>query len=103
MLQVSSIRNNFEKALEGLNKRNIPQADTLLSQVLEIDDKRKETQAERDRLQAESNLISKEIGTLIRAGKKEDADKVKARTAELKNQVKKLENDYDQLEETLKQ
>ena len=103
MLQVSSIRNNFEKALEGLNKRNIPQAGALLSQVLEIDEGRKETQAERDRLQAESNLISKEIGTLIRAGKKEEADKVKAKTAELKIHVKNLENDYDQLEEKLKQ
>ena len=103
MLQVSFIRNNFEKAVEGLNKRNFPQADNLLSHVLEIDDKRKETQVERDRLQAESNLISKEIGTLIRAGKKEEADKIKVRTAELKNQVKNLEHDYDQLEETLKQ
>lgn len=103
MLQVGFIRNNFERAVEGLNKRNFPQADTLLSQVLEIDDKRKETQAERDRLQAESNLISKEVGTLIRAGNREEADKIKARTAELKNQVKALENEYGQLEEELKQ
>src|SRR5690606_39074516 len=75
----------------------------LLSQVLEIDNKRKETQTQRDQLQAESNNIAKEIGALMKAGKKEEAEKVKARTGVIKGQVKELENKYDHLEEELQQ
>ncbi|MEX2593574.1 MAG: serine--tRNA ligase [Anditalea sp.] len=103
MLQVNFIRDNFDIAVGGLKKRNFPQAENLLSQVLEIDKKRKETQSHRDSLQAESNSISKEIGALMQAGKKEDAEKVKARTSVIKGQVKALENDFDQLEEKLRQ
>src|SRR5690606_14349058 len=96
------IRENFEKAVEGLEKRNFPQAETLLSQVLEIDNKRKETQTQRDQLQAESKNIAKEIGSLMKAGKTVEAEKVKARTGAIKGQVKELETKYDQLEEELK-
>ena len=102
MLQVNYIRENFEKAVEGLEKRNFPQAETLLSQVLEIDNKRKETQTQRDQLQAESKNIAKEIGSLMKAGKTVEAEKVKARTGAIKGQVKELETKYDQLEEELK-
>jgi seryl-tRNA synthetase len=103
MLQVNFIRENFDKAVEGLNKRNFPQAQSLLSQVLDIDNRRKETQTHRDQLQAESNNIAKEIGILIKTGQKEEAEKVKARTGVIKAQVKELESKYDQLEEELKQ
>lgn len=102
MLQVNFIRDNFNKAVEGLNKRNFPQAEEALTQVLELDKKRKETQTERDLLQAESNNISREIGGLMKAGKKEEAEKIKSRTAAIKGQIKILESNYDQLEEELK-
>jgi len=103
MLQVNFIRENFEKAVEGLNKRNFPHAEELLSQVLEIDKKRKETQSERDQLQAEANGIAKEIGGLMKAGKKDEAEKVKLRTADIKSQIKTLESDYDGFEQELKE
>src|SRR5690606_13637863 len=98
MLQVNFIRDNFDKAVEGLNKRNFPQADAALSQVLDLDKKRKETQAERDQLQAESNTISKQIGTLMKSGQKEEGEKIRARTADIKSQIKTLETDYDRIE-----
>lgn len=103
MLQVNFIRDNFELAVEGLKKRNFSQAESLLSKVLELDKKRKETQTERDQLQAESNIISRQIGDLMKSGKKEEAQEIKARTALIKRQVKALETDYDHLEEELKQ
>jgi seryl-tRNA synthetase len=103
MLQVNFIRDNFEKAVAGLDKRNFPQAEKLLSKVLEIDKKKKETQSDRDSLQAESNSISREIGTLMKAGKKQEAEKIKARTSLIKGQIKELEDRFGQLEEELKQ
>ena len=74
-----------------------------MSQVLEIDNRRKETQTHRDQLQAESNNIAKEIGALMKAGRKEEAENIKSRTGIAKSQVKELESKYDQLEEELKQ
>lgn len=102
MLQVNFIRDNYDKAVEGLNKRNFPQAESTLLQVLDLDKKRKETQAERDQLQAESNNIAKEIGGLMKAGKKDEAEQIKSRTTAIKSQIKVLEVDYNQLEEEIK-
>jgi seryl-tRNA synthetase len=103
MLLVNTIRENFETVLEGLQKRNFPHAEAALHQVLELDKKRKETQAERDALQAEANNISKQVGMLMREGKKEEADNQKALTTEIKNQIRILEDTYTDFEEELKQ
>lgn len=103
MLLVNTIRDHFETVLEGLQKRNFPHAEAALHQVLELDKNRKETQVERDRLQAESNTRAKEIGALLREGKKEEAEKIKSRTTEIKEQIKLLEDTYSNYEEDLKQ
>jgi seryl-tRNA synthetase len=103
MLLVNTIRDNFETVLEGLQKRHFTHAEATLHQVLEFDKTRKETQTERDHLQAESNNISKEIGVLMREGKKEEAEIIKSRTAELKSQIKILEDNYHNTEEDLRQ
>jgi seryl-tRNA synthetase len=103
MLLVNTIRDNFEIVLEGLQKRNFPNAEAVLHQVLEIEKSRKETQAQRDNLQAESNLISKQIGLLMKEGKKEEAEKNKTRTTDIKESIKSLEESYGTYEEDLRQ
>ncbi|WP_373520283.1 serine--tRNA ligase [Aquiflexum sp.] len=103
MLLVNAIRDNFETVLQGLHKRNFAKAETILLQVLEIDKNRKETQAQRDNLQAESNTISRQIGALMKEGEKEEAEKIKFRTSEIKEQIKTLESSYTNYEEELKQ
>lgn len=103
MLLVNTIRDNFEIVLEGLQKRNFPNAEAVLHQVLEFDKKRKETQLKRDTLQAESNSISKQIGMLMKEGKKEEAEKIRTRTTEIKEQIKTLEEEYNTYEEDLRQ
>jgi seryl-tRNA synthetase len=103
MLLVNTIRDSFEIVLQGLQKRNFANAESILLQVLEIDQNRKETQAQRDHLQAESNTISRQIGALMKEGKKEEAEKIKSRTSEIKEQIKTLETSYSNIEEELKQ
>lgn len=103
MLLVNTIRDNFENTLAGLQKRNFPNAQDVLIQVLDLDNKRKETQSQRDSLQSESNNYSKEIGILMREGKKEEAEKIKSFTSEIKDKVKSLEDIFSQTEEELKQ
>jgi seryl-tRNA synthetase len=101
MLLVQTIKDQFEKVLEGLSKRNFPNAESQLNVIIDLDNQRKETQKLRDSLQSESNQIAKEIGALMQQGKKEEAEKVKLRTSEIKNQIKELEDKFSTIEEEL--
>jgi seryl-tRNA synthetase len=90
MLSVNQIRENHQAVLAGLQKRNFSNAQAILAQVLEVDDLRKSSQAQRDQLQAESNTISKEVGILMKEGKIEEATQIRERTAQIKSQIKEL-------------
>ena len=102
MLLVNHIRENLAAVLEGLQKRNIPNPQEILDQVLSLDDLRKSSQTERDQMQAEANSISKQIGLLMKEGKKEEAEIAKSRTAEIKVSIKELEEQTSKAEEDLK-
>jgi seryl-tRNA synthetase len=102
MLLVNQIRENFAAVLVGLHKRNFPNAEAILHQAISIDELRKSTQSQRDQIQAESNSISKEIGLLLREGKTAEAGIIREKTAELKLQIKSLEEQYASAEEELK-
>ncbi|MDO5509235.1 MAG: serine--tRNA ligase [Weeksellaceae bacterium] len=106
MLLVTDIRENLQTYKEGLQKRNFKQPE-LLSQAVELDDNRKQTQFELDNLLAESNKLSAEIGELFKSGKAEQANEIKAKTADLKQNIKSLQDqlksDKERLEEVLLQ
>ncbi|SHM53903.1 seryl-tRNA synthetase [Cyclobacterium lianum] len=103
MLQVNQIRADFDQACIGLKKRNLENPEDLLRQVLLLDDQRKKIQMDRDNFQAESNNMAREIGQLMRTGKKDEAEKIKEKTASLKSKVKLLEEEYNEVENTLTQ
>ena len=102
MLQVPYLRENTEKALSGLAKRNKDFSATVES-IISVDESRRKLQNELDNLLAESNKISKIIGDLFKEGKREEADGMKVRTTEIKEECKGLETNLSQLEEELKQ
>jgi seryl-tRNA synthetase len=102
MLLVQHLRENYDQVLLGLKKRNFSNAAAVLEQVLALDDLRKTSQTQRDQIQAEANTISKEIGGLMKAGKMEEATAVRDRSALLKTQIKELEDQHEQAEESLK-
>jgi len=102
MLQVPYLRENTEKALTGLAKRNKDFSATVQS-IISVDESRRKLQNELDNLLAESNKISKTIGDLFKEGKREEADGMKARTTEIKEECKGIETNLSQLEEELKQ
>ena len=102
MLLVQHLRENYDQVLHGLKKRNFSNAAAVLEQVLALDDQRKNSQTQRDQIQAEANTISKEIGGLMKAGKMEEATAVRDRSALLKTQIKELEDQHEQVEEALK-
>lgn len=102
MLLVNQIRDNYEGVLAGLQKRNFPNAKAVLAQALEIDDLRKSTQSQRDQIQAESNAISKQIGALMKEGKAAEATEIRELTAQIKIQIKELEDQNSKAEDDLK-
>ena len=83
MLQVNFLRENKERVTAGLNKRNFKQIE-LVDEAISTDDERKKLQFELDQNLTEMNKISKEIGILMKEGKKEDAETAKSKTAEYK-------------------
>ncbi len=89
MLQVSFIRENTDLVRKGLAKRNI-EAEPLIEQSLHLDEERRRLQAELDKVLAESNRLSKEIGILYKSGKAAEANAIKAKTTELKESSKTL-------------
>ena len=103
MLQINVIRENVDKILTGLSKRNFKDAEDLIHQVVETDSLRKGTQKKADDLKGKSNIDSKKIGELIRAGKNEDVNVLKGAVAADKLQIKVLEEGLVVLENRLQE
>ena len=90
MLQVAFIRENKERVLKGLAIRNFVDAEKTIDQVIDIDEKRRAIQTQLDKILAESNKISKEIGNLFKSGEKQKANILKEKTVQLKEDSKLL-------------
>ena len=64
MLQIAFIRENQEKVIKALAKRNID-ATNIVKDVVALDEIRRETQVALDNILSESNKLSKDIGDLM--------------------------------------
>lgn len=100
MLEVNFIRNNKERVIEGLKKRNFSNPD-MISNIINFDDQRKELQTKLDQSLSERNKLSKEIGKLFKEGKKEQADEMKEKVNSLKEEYATVENSLKQVTESL--
>ena len=102
MLQISYIRENKEKVLTGLKKRNFGELE-LVEQAIALDEKRRALQTELDEALSKSNKLSKEIGALMKEGKKEEAEAAKEQTAQYKELTKRLNAELDETATSLTQ
>ena len=100
MLQVSFLREQKERVVEGLKKRNFKNLE-LVDEAIQLDDLRKKTQLELDTQLSEINKISKEIGMLMKDGKKDEAEAAKSKTAQYKESSKELTNKLSEIEVSL--
>lgn len=92
MLELNYLRNHTEEAKRRLKKRN--RETGIIDTVLALDEDRRKTQVLMDNAQAEMNSTSKTIGQLLAQGKKEDAEKAKFKTAELKKTISDLQTQH---------
>ncbi|MCI6643745.1 MAG: serine--tRNA ligase [Alloprevotella sp.] len=84
MLTIKQIIDNREAVLCGLAKKHFKDAEAVIDRVLAINTVRKEAQAELDARLAQLKKLSQNIGALMKAGQKDEAEKAKAEVAELK-------------------
>ncbi len=90
MLQLQFIKEHREECISRLKIKNVKDVETRIDEIIALDAERRALQAKADGVKAEQNKAAKEIGALMKQGLKDEAEKAKARTAELKAEEKSL-------------
>lgn len=101
MLTINLIREKKDYVIERLKLKNF-NAEDIIEKVIDLDTAKREIQSKANLLEADMNRISKEIGILMKNGKKEEAESAKARTYAIKEEIKTLLDDLDPIEADLR-
>ena len=101
MLQTQFIRDNKELVIKGLEKKYFPNAVQAVEAIIDTDARRRSTQTELDALLSQANTLAKEIGTLMQAGKKEEAEQARTHSTNLRTRSKALTDTLTGLETDL--
>ena len=101
MLTLKVITEETDRVIRGLEKKHFKDAKESIAKVIELNDKRRSAQNQLDKNLAEVNSTSKLIGSLMKEGKKEEAEAAKARVAEIKEGNKSLQAEMDQAAEDM--
>jgi seryl-tRNA synthetase len=101
MLTINLIREKREFIIERLKVKNFEAAE-ILGKIITLDTERRDIQTRTDQMQGEMNKISKEIGSLMKEGKMNEAEAAKEKTYKLKEEIKLLSDKLPALENELK-
>jgi seryl-tRNA synthetase len=101
MLQLSYIQENKEDVLKRLAIKNFKDAESIINSIIELDNNRKSAQRLADDVKAEANGLAKQIGELMKSGKREEAETLKAKTAELKGKEKEFDETLKNIEQDI--
>ena len=99
MLTLKLITENTERVIKGLEKKHFQNARQAIEQVLATDKQRREAQQQLDNNKMESNQLSKQIGALMKEGKRSEAEEVKNKVAQLKQNEKVLKETMENAEQ----
>lgn len=102
MLEITRIRTEKEAIIQGLQKRHFDAA-PVINELLEKDEQWRKGKAELDSILSEMNTYAKNIGLLMKEGKKEEAEAAKTAVAELKGREAALKEEVDQLDKAILQ
>ena len=103
MIDINLIRENSDLVKENIKKKFQDEKLVLVDEVKELDEKARSIQKEVDDLKANKNKLSKEIGNLMRDGKKEEADKIKKEIADSGDKINKLDEELVGVQEEIKE
>ena len=91
MIDIKLIRENRDLVKENIKKKFQDEKLVLVDEVFELDKEVREAKLKGDNLRSEKNNLSKSIGLLMRDGKKEEAEEIKKKIADMDAQIKILE------------
>ena len=102
MLEVNKVRDEFENILKALEKRGISDIKNKLQDLIKLDDQRKSLKSEIDKINNESNTISKDIGIAFKSGKDDNVESLKLKSQELKEKSKIINDNLKETENKLR-
>ncbi|MGM9712332.1 MAG: serine--tRNA ligase [Prevotella sp.] len=98
MLTLKLISEETERVIKGLEKKHFKGAKEAVEKVLELDKCRREAQQKSDKAKQESKKMAAQIGQLMKQGKKDEAEEIKAQVAVLKSLDKAMEQAMEEAE-----
>ncbi len=102
MLTLKFITENRDEVVRRLSKKHFAAAAETVDKVIELDEIRRSTQKELDATLAQMNQMSKSIGALMQAGKKDEANEAKQQTGKLKDDIKTMQDKMAEVESSLR-
>ena len=103
MLDIKFVRANPDAVKENIKKKFQDEKLPLVDEVIAFDEEYREAKTKADTLRGERNALSKQIGGLMAQGKKDEAEQVKARAAEMGKEIEELEAKETDLEAKIKE
>lgn len=97
MLSIQDLRTDSSLIVEKLKKRGLD-FQSSVEEILALDSESRGIRTELERMQSESNQAASKIGQLMREGKKEEAESIKSKTSEWKQEIKLLQAEVDEKE-----
>jgi seryl-tRNA synthetase len=101
MLTLKLITEETDRVIRGLEKKNFKDARNAIDAVLAVDKKRREAQQQLDKNLSEAKKMAAQIGGLMKEGKREEADAIKAKVSEMKETNKQLEDAMNHAQEEM--
>ena len=102
MLDIKFVRENADAVRENIRKKFQDQKLPLVDEALALDKRNREIKQEVEDLRAKRNRVSKEIGGLMKQGRREEAEAVKAEIAKDGARIDELSQEETQVEESLR-
>ncbi len=102
MIDINLVRDNPELVKENIRKKFQDKKLPLVDEVIGLDKKKRELQLEGDNLRARRNTLAKQIGVLMREGKKEEAEQAKAESKANNERIAAIEKETAEISETIK-
>ena len=93
MLTLKQITEQTEQTVKGLEKKHFKGAQEAVDQVIALDKVRRTSQTTLDRNLADAKKLAAQIGMLMKQGKRDEAEAVKAEVAALKEKNRILEEE----------
>ena len=102
MLDIKFLRENPDIVRQNIKNKFQDRKLPLVDEVIALDEQNRAAQREADGLRADRNRFSKEIGNLMRQGKKEEAEEMKKKVTEAADRLAELEKKEEELSEQIK-